>query len=185
MLSDQTLRKERENVKGQVLGTFIGGILITDFWGACKAIETLAKQRRDHSSPIYARRKAKLHIRLDEPVAAAFEDADARRLIKRLRRHRDEMLAFLDHEGVSPYNNHAEQPMRTAVHTRIVSQQNRSQQGAKTHAIFLSLFRSAQLQRINPVEYVLQRARNEISAQATGTIAPAQFKISGLIVSDA
>ena len=45
MLSDQTLRKERENVKGQVLGTFFGGVRITDFWGACKAIETLAKQR--------------------------------------------------------------------------------------------------------------------------------------------
>jgi len=53
-------------------------------------------------------------------------------LIKRLRRQRNEMLTFLDHEGVSPYDNHAEQPMRTAVHTRKVSQQNRSRQGAKT-----------------------------------------------------
>ncbi len=86
------------------------------------------------------------------------------------------MLAFLDHEGVSPYHNHAEQQMRTAVHTRKVSQQNRSRQGANTHAIFLSLFRSAQLQRINPVEHVLQLARDAISAQSTGTIAPAQFQ---------
>ena len=39
---------------------------------------------------------------LDELIAAAFEDADANRLIKRLRRHRDAMLTFLDHEGVSP-----------------------------------------------------------------------------------
>jgi len=136
----------------------------------------LGEKRQEHSSPTYARRKAKLHKRLDELIAAAFEDADAKRLIKRLRRHRDEMLTFLDHEGVSPYNNHAEQQMRTAVHTRKVSQQNRSLQGAKAHAIFLSLFRSAQLQRINPVEYVLQLARDEISAQPTGTIAPAQFK---------
>jgi len=118
----------------------------------------------------------KLHKRLDELIAAAFGDVDAKGLIKRLRRHRDEMLIFLDHEGVSPYKNHAEQQMRTAVHTRKVSQQNRSQQGAKTHAIFLSLFRSAQLLRINPVEHVLQLARNEISAQPTGTIAPAQFR---------
>ena len=64
----------------------------------------------------------KLHKCLDELIAAAFEDADAKRLIKRLRRHRDEMLTCLDHEGVSPYNNHAEQQMRTAMHTRKVSQ---------------------------------------------------------------
>ena len=117
--------------------------------------------------------------RLDELIAAAFQDADAKRLIKRLRRHRNEMRTFLDHEGVSPYNNHAEQQMRTAVHTRKVSQQNRSLQGAKTHAIFLSLFRSAQLQGINPLEYVLLMARDEISAQSTGTIAPAQFQKAG------
>ena len=136
----------------------------------------LGEQRQKHCAPIYARRKAKLHKRLDELIAAAFDDADARRLIKRLRRHRGELLTFLDHEGVSPYNNHAEQQMRTAVHTRKVSQQNRSQEGAKTHAIFLSLFRSAQLQKLNPVEYVLQMARTALVGESTDTIAPDLLK---------
>ena len=86
------------------------------------------------------------------------------------------MLTFLDHEGVSPYNNHAEQQMRTAVHTRKVSQQNRWLQGAKTHAIFLTLFRSAQLQALNPVDYVLQLARAALARESTDTIAPDQFK---------
>jgi len=103
--------------------------------------------------------------------------ADAKRLIKRLRRHRGELLTFLDHEGVSPYNNHAEQQMRTPVHTRKVSQQNRSLEGVKTHAIFLSLFRSAQLQGLHPVEYVLQMARAAISGESTpDTIAPRQLR---------
>lgn len=136
----------------------------------------LGAQRQIGSPPIYARRRAKLHIRLDQLIAATFEDADAKRLIKRLRRHRREMLTFLDHEGVSPYNNHAEQQMRTAVHTRKVSQQNRSSQGAKTHAILLSLFRSAQLQGLNPVDYVLQLAKAAISCESTNTIAPDQLK---------
>jgi transposase len=136
----------------------------------------LGERRQEHSALTYARRKAKLRKRLDELIAAAFEDADAKRLIKRLRRHRDELLTFLDHAGVSPYNNHAEQQMRTAVHTRKVSQQNRSLKGAKTHAILLSLFRSAQLQGLNPVEYVLQLARAAISGESTDTIAPDQFK---------
>lgn len=212
-------RRRGAAVVKQVLGTLFPGILITDFWGAYNAIETLAKQRcyfhlftelvkvdkrnssatwmrfrkklsrflkdavrlgdrrQEHSAPIYARRKTKLHKRLDELIAEAFEDADAKRLIKRLRRHRGELLTFLDHEGVSPYNNHAEQQMRTAVHTRKVSQQNRSLEGAKTHATFLSLFRSAQLQGLHPVEYVLEMTRAAISGESTpDTIAPAQLK---------
>lgn len=136
----------------------------------------LGEQRQERSAPTYARRKAKLHKRLDELIAAAFDDADARRLIKRLRRHRGELLTFLDHEGVSPYNNHAEQQMRTAVHTRKVSQQNRSLQGAKTHAIFLTLFRSAQLQALNPLEYVLQLTRATLAGESTDTIAPDQLQ---------
>ena len=78
---------------------------------------------------------------------------------------------------MSPYNNHADQQVRTAVHTRKVCQQNRSLEGAKTHAIFLSLFRSAQLQALNPVDSVLQLARAAISGEPiTDTIAPDQFK---------
>jgi transposase len=211
-------RRRGAAVVQQVLGTLFPGILITDFWGAYNAIETLAKQRcyfhlftelikvdkrnasatwkrfrkklsrllkdalrlgdqrQIRSPPTYARRKAKLHQRLDQLIAATFEDADAKRLIKRLRRHRGELLTFLDHAAVSPYNNHAEQQMRTAVHTRKVSQQNRSPEGAKTHAILLSLFRSAQLQGLHPVEYVLQLARAAISGESTDTIAPDQFK---------
>ena len=71
---------------------------------------------------------------------------------------------------------HAEQQMRTAVHTRKVSQQNRSLQGAKTHAIFLSLFRSAQIQGLNPVEYVLQLAKSALAGESTDMIAPEQLK---------
>jgi hypothetical protein len=66
--------------------------------------------------------------------------------------------------------------MRTAVHTRKVSQQNRSLQGAKTHAIFLSLFRSAQLQGLNPVEYVLQMAVSALAGESTAMMAPEQIK---------
>ena len=136
----------------------------------------LGDQRQIRSPPIYARRRTKLHLRLDQLIAATFEDADAKRLIKRLRRHRHEMLTFLEHEEVSPYNNHAEQQMRTAVHTRKVSQQNRSLEGAKTHAIFLSLFRSAQLQGLHPVEYMPQLARSALAGESTDMIAPDQIK---------
>jgi hypothetical protein len=131
----------------------------------------LGEARKIHPPPVYARRKAQLHQRLDALIAAAAscKDADAKRLIKRLRRHRHELLTFLDHENVSPYNNHAEQQIGTAVHTRKVSQQNRSAAGAKTHAIFLTLFRSAHLQKLNPLDYVMHLAQVAIAEKSTTT----------------
>lgn len=192
-----------------VLGTLFPGILITDFWCAYNAIETLAKQkcyfhlftelikvdklsatrswrrfrkklarllkdavrlgaaRHTFAAPLYARRKATLHRRLDQLIASPWQDPHAKRLVKRLRRHHHEMFTFLDHDGVSPYNNHAEQQMRVAVHTRKVSQQNRSLDGAKTHAIFLSLLRTADLQKLNPIDYVMQLAQTSLHGKST------------------
>lgn len=66
------------------------------------------------------------------------------------------MLTILDHNYLSHYNSHAEQPMRLPMLSRKVSQQNRSEDGAKTHAILMSLLRSAELQGLNPVEHLLQ-----------------------------
>lgn len=83
-----------------------------------------------------------------------------------MRRHKEELFTFLEYKGVSPYNNHAEQQMRKPVITRKISQQNRSDQGAKTQAIFMTLFRSAELQGRNPVETVMAAAQNAIADKA-------------------
>jgi transposase len=60
------------------------------------------------------------------------------------------------------YNNHAEQQMRKPVLTRKVSQQNRSELGAKTQAILMTLLRSAELQGANPVETLLDNVKHII-----------------------
>lgn len=125
----------------------------------------LGERRGKLSAKRYKRRRDRLHRRLDELIATPWTDPHAKRLVKRLRRHRPEMLTFLDHCDVSPYNNHAEQQMRVAVHTRKVSQQNRSLIGAKTHAILLSHFRTAQLQKLHPLHYVMQLAREALGAR--------------------
>jgi hypothetical protein len=105
---------------------------------------------------------ARLHIRLDEMIAGHYEDNDSKRLIKRLNRHKNELFTFLEYTGVSPYNNHAEQQMRKAVLCRKVSQQNRSESGAVTQAVLMTLFRTAELQNQNPVEAVLAAAKATI-----------------------
>ena len=114
----------------------------------------------------YGRLKNKLESRLNQLLKIPYNDKDAKRLTKRLKRHREELFTFLDYEGVSPYNNHAEQQMRKPVLIRKVSQQNRSEQGAKTQAILMSLFRSAELKGENPVETVLEAAQIEIGSES-------------------
>lgn len=113
----------------------------------------------------YDRLKQYLYNRLDQFLSTIYQDLDVQRLIKRLRRHQKELSTFLEHDGVSPYNNHAEQQMRKPVLTRNVSQQNRSDQGTKTQAILMSLFRTAELQGQNPIETVLASAKISLKPQ--------------------
>jgi len=113
----------------------------------------------------YQRLKARLYARLDQLIKTSCDDKDVKRLIKRLKRHKKEIFTFLEYKGVSPYNNHAEQQMRKPVITRKISQQNRSDQGAKTQAILMTLFRSAELQGLNPVETVMANAKHAIDPQ--------------------
>ena len=113
------------------------------------------------------RLKARLHTRLDELIGGQFLDKDVKRLVKRLKRHKQKMFNFLEHADVSPYNNHAEQQMRKAVLCRKVSQQNRSEKGAVTQAVLMTLFRTAELQKQNPVEAVLAAAKTAITSRKT------------------
>ncbi len=110
------------------------------------------------------RRRRLLDQRLDTLLAEASEHTDARRLQKRLRRHRHELFTFLDYAPlVSPYNNHAEQQMRGPVMSRRISQGNRSRCGAEAQAILMSLFHSMDLQGRNPCDELLRLAQAAIA----------------------
>jgi hypothetical protein len=126
----------------------------------------LSEKQVQRGTQTYQRRKARLYERLRQFLAAPAQDRDAHRLLKRLKRHHEELFTFLEYPDVSPYNNHAEQQMRKPVLTRKVSQQNRSQNGAKTQAILMSAFRSAELQEYNPVEMILSLAKNTLLARS-------------------
>ena len=101
----------------------------------------------------YETGKERIHQRLSDLINAGYDDKDCHRLCKRLRRHQKELFTFLEYDEVSPYNNHAEQQMRKPVITRRISQQNRSDKGALTQAILMSIFRTAELQNLNPVKH--------------------------------
>jgi transposase len=121
-------------------------------------------ERKSHlDKEHYERLKRKLYNRLDQFLKNDHKEKDSKRLTKRLRRHRHELFTFLEYPNVSPYNNHAEQQMRKPVLTRKVSQQNRSEQGAQTHAVLMSLFRSAELHGEDPIENLFTLAQTIIS----------------------
>ena len=124
----------------------------------------LSAKRLNLPPDTYARKKECLKERLGCIIVEPGSDKDVTRLKKRLIKYRDELFTFLEFDDVSPYNNHAEQQMRKPVITRKISQQNRSNQGASAHAVLMSLFRSAELQGLNPIEWVLLQAQKTILA---------------------
>ncbi len=99
----------------------------------------------------YQSRRDRLHKRLGQMIDASWEDKQAKRLIKRLRRHREDLFTFLDQPGVPFDNNHAERIIRPAVIIRKNSYGNRSQQGADCQAVLMSVFRTLKQRGHDPV----------------------------------
>ena len=126
----------------------------------------LSLKKSDLPETTFEQRKMRLLIRLDAVIASPRDDKDVNRIIKRLIRHRDEMFTFLDFDNISPYNNFAEQQIRRPAISRKISQQNRSDRGAQAHAIFMTLFKSADLQGLNPVDSIILEAKAQLEGKA-------------------
>ena len=119
------------------------------------------KRRRgtigDHG---YAVLRGKVHAELDRLLAGTYTDPDNARLAKLLRKHRDSVLRFLDHDGVDATNNLAEREGRPAVIARKLSAGNRTEEGAETHAVLASVFRTYRRQGRDILEAVVELLRH-------------------------
>lgn len=100
--------------------------------------------------------------RLNTLADGEYDDADARRLAKRLSRHRDWLFTFLDHPDVPFENNFAERQIRPAVILRKNSQSNRSDRGAATQAILMSVCRTLELRGMDPLDEIAQAMRTRL-----------------------
>src|SRR5512143_919249 len=78
----------------------------------------LSKRRKEVSAERFTSRRHRLERRLHALLTQPWEQHHARRLVKRLRRHRSELFTFLDHPEVPSDNNHAERQIRPAVIVR-------------------------------------------------------------------
>ena len=129
------------------------------------------KKREGVPSEEFASRRARLTARLDDLIATQWEAKDAKRLIKRLRRHRDDLLTFLDEADVPFDNNHAERAIRPAVMIRKNSFGNRSDHGADTQAVLMSVYRTLQQRGHAPLKTV-------VDALATKELPPLPARVT-------
>ena len=99
----------------------------------------------------YQSRRDRLHKRLSDLIDTPWEDKEAKRLIKRLRRHQGDLFTFLDQPGVPFDNNYAERTIRPAVIIRKNSYGNRSERGADCQAVLMSVFRTLKQRGHDPI----------------------------------
>ena len=129
----------------------------------------LRRRRAELPPDVFAGRKARMHSRLEALLRLSVEDADARRLSKRLSRYRDAIFTFLDHADVPSDNNHAEREIRPAVLMRKNSFCNRSDRGAETQAILMGVYRTLKVRGHNPLDAIVSALREYVQ---TGLLPP-------------
>jgi len=127
------------------------------------------RKRPDFDPQRYASRIGRIDKRLMALAHGTYADADASRLAKRLLKHCDELFTFLDRPAVPFDNNLAERMIRPAVILRKNSQSNRSEKGAATQAVLMSVFRTLKLRGHDPLKVIPQALRTYLT---TGTLPP-------------
>jgi len=127
------------------------------------------RHQDDFSPETYASRIERLNQRLVGLMLITSPDADVKRLANRLKKYWDELLVFLDDPNVPPTNNHAEREIRPAVIMRKVIQGNRSEKGAHTQSVLMSIFRTLKSRDYNPVDILVDSISQSIE---NGTLPP-------------
>jgi hypothetical protein len=98
-------------------------------------------------------------------------DPDCQRIYDRLRRHREELLLFLDEPDVPPDNNAAEQDIRSVAAARADGGINRTDWGAQAFGVAKSIVRTCRKNGLNFFHYAL----NALSTISSGQPAPLPF----------
>lgn len=129
----------------------------------------LRRRRDELAATTYERRYHRIEQRLQVMIEIEWTNRQARRLVKRLRRHQHELFTFVREPAVPFENNFAERIIRQAVIMRKNSYNNRSDKGASTQAILMSVFTTLKQRGLNPIQIIEQALRTYIT---TGKLPP-------------
>jgi transposase len=127
------------------------------------------RKRPEFTPERYQARINRSNQRLGAMATEAHVDADARRLTKRLERYQEYLFTFLDYPYVPHDNNFGERQIRPAVILRKNSQSNRSDRGAATQAVLMSVYRTLRLRGLEPTKTVVEALKTYL---ITGKLPP-------------
>ncbi len=137
----------------------------------------LKRRRGRISDHGYAVERGRVLAEWRRILSGRYSDPDNARLARLLRKHRDAVLRFLDHDGVDGTNLLAEREVRPAVVVRKLSAGNRTDAGAETHAVLMSVLRTLVRQGrdvLGAMTALLRGGPGQVLAfDHTGSIAPA------------
>ena len=136
------------------------------------------RKRPDYTPDHYRSRFALIYHRLDALAGATYNDPDARRLGKRIYKHRDHLFTFLDQLHVPPDNNGGERQIRPAVNMRKNILGNRSQNGAHIQGVLMSIFRTLKLRGHDPATTIVAALREMLQTKTLPHL-PAKAVASG------
>jgi transposase len=117
----------------------------------------------------------RLHGRIIDLSVTRWTNAHAQRLADRLYKYGEELLTFVQCEGVPPDNNRAEREIRPAVLMRKASYGNQSERGADTRAILMTIYRTLKNRGLDPLPTTLDALR---AYAATGQLPTLPDKLS-------
>ena len=126
-------------------------------------------RREEVEAAEFASRRNRLDVRLVAMIETQWQHKEARRLVKRLRRHCKELFTFLDEEGVPFDNNHAERAIRPAVLIRKNSYNNRSRRGADAQAVLMSVYHTLKQRGHHPIDTIVKAIESYLT---TGILPP-------------
>ncbi len=133
---------------------FAAGPFFSDSKRLIKQMLRLKGQWEKLSDEQYIPRIGRLEARLETLATADYEEPNAKRIAKRLRKYQKELTAFLWEKDLDGTNNAAERAIRPAVVARKISGGSRSKNGAEAWATLASLLRTAQQQGKNLLETI-------------------------------
>lgn len=118
----------------------------------------------------------RLNRRLAKLASEDHADADAQRLANRLHKHVEFIFTFLDYADVPFENNFAERQIRPAVIIRKNSLSNRSDRGAATQSVMMSICRTLKLRGLDPIHTIADALRTHVT---TGKLPELPRSIAG------
>ncbi len=127
------------------------------------------RKRPDFVPGKFQTRVDRLNARLAKLAGEEHIDGDTRRLTKRLRKYAEYLFTFLDYPDVPHDNNFGERQIRPAVILRKNSQSNRSDRGAATQAVLMSVYRTLKLRGLNPTQTIANALKAYLT---TGQLPP-------------